>query len=55
MQTDQNRDDEAAGALRESQKKAEELGLQDSDVLKEVNKELDKLAGKERTDRKDAD
>jgi len=40
--------------VRESQKKAEELGLQDSDVLKEVNKELDKLAGKEPTDRKDA-
>src|SRR6478609_764595 len=37
--------------VRESQKKAEELGLQDSDVLKEVNKELDKLAGKEPTDR----
>lgn len=40
--------------IRESQKKAEELGLQDSDVLKEVNKELDKLAGKDQTDRKDA-
>jgi hypothetical protein len=40
--------------LRENQKKAEELGLKDSDVLKEVNKELDKLAGKETADRKDA-
>jgi hypothetical protein len=40
--------------IRESQKKAEELGLQESDVLKEVNKELDKLAGKDTADRKDA-
>lgn len=40
--------------LRESQKKAEELGLQDSDVLKEVNKELDKLVSKDTADRKDA-
>src|SRR5262245_34779106 len=40
--------------LKESQKKAEELGLQETDVLKEVNKELDKLAGKDATDRKDA-
>jgi len=40
--------------LRESQKKAEELGLQETDVLKEVNKELDKLAGKDTADRKDA-
>jgi len=40
--------------LRENQKKAEEQGLQESDVLKEVNKELDKLAGKDATDRKDA-
>jgi len=40
--------------LRENQKKAEELGLQETDVLKEVSKELDKLAGKETSDRKDA-
>src|SRR5436190_8198051 len=40
--------------LRESQKKAEELGLQDTDVLKEVNKELDKLVSKDTADRKDA-
>ncbi len=40
--------------IRENQKKAEELGLQDSDALKEVSKELDKLAGKETSDRKDA-
>ena len=40
--------------IKESQKKAEEMGLQESDVLKEVNKELDKLAGKDATDRKDA-
>jgi hypothetical protein len=40
--------------LRESQKKAEELGLKDNDTLKEVTKELDKLAGKETADRKDA-
>src|SRR5438876_7323284 len=40
--------------LRETQKKAEEQGLQDSDVLKEVNKELDKLVSKETADRKDA-
>jgi GNAT superfamily N-acetyltransferase len=40
--------------IRESQKRAEELGLKDNDVLKEVNKELDKLASKENTDRKDA-
>jgi hypothetical protein len=40
--------------VRESQKRAEELGLKDNDVLKEVNKELDKLVSKENTDRKDA-
>jgi hypothetical protein len=40
--------------LRETQKKAEEQGLQDSDVLKEINKELDKLVSKESADRKDA-
>ncbi len=40
--------------LRETQKKAEEQGLQDSDVLKEINKELDKLVNKDSTDRKDA-
>jgi len=40
--------------LREAQKKAEAQGLQDSDVLKEINKELDKLAKHESADRKDA-
>jgi hypothetical protein len=40
--------------LRESQKKAEEMGLKDNDVLKEVNKELDKLVSKDTADRKDA-
>jgi uncharacterized protein YunC (DUF1805 family) len=40
--------------IRESQKKAEELGLKDNDVLKEVNKELDKLVSKDTADRKDA-
>jgi hypothetical protein len=40
--------------LRESQKKAEEMGLKDTDVLKEVNKELDKLVSKDTADRKDA-
>jgi len=40
--------------LRENQKRAEELGLKDGDLLKEVNKELDKMASKETTDRKDA-
>ena len=37
-----------------SQKKAEELGLKDADALKEINKELDKLVGKDMADRKDA-
>src|SRR5262245_13533736 len=40
--------------LRESQKKSEELGLKDGDMLKEVNKELDKLVSKDSTDRKEA-
>ena len=40
--------------VRDQQKKAEELGLKDSDVLKEVNRELDKLANKDTADRKDA-
>jgi len=40
--------------LRESQQKAEELGLKDADMLKEVNRELDKLANRETADRKDA-
>jgi hypothetical protein len=40
--------------LRENQKRAEELGLKDGDLLKEVNKELDKMASKETADRKDA-
>ena len=40
--------------IRESQKRNEELGLKDGDMLKEMNKELDKLANKDTTDRKDA-
>jgi hypothetical protein len=40
--------------LRESQKKNEELGLKDGDMLKEVNRELDKLVSKDNTDRKEA-
>jgi hypothetical protein len=40
--------------LRENQKRAEELGLKDNDLLKEVNKELDKLASKDTADRKEA-
>ena len=40
--------------LRESQKKAEELGLKDADALKEVNKQLDTLVNKDTTDRKEA-
>lgn len=40
--------------LRENQKKAEELGLKDIDTLKEVNRELDKLASKDTADRKEA-
>ena len=40
--------------IRETQKKAEELGLKDADALKEINKELDKLANKDTADRKDA-
>ena len=40
--------------LRDSQKKAEEQGLKDNDLLKEINKELNKLANKETTDRKEA-
>jgi len=40
--------------IRDSQKKAEELGLKDTDILKEINKELDKLANKETADRKEA-
>jgi len=40
--------------MRENQKKAEEQGLKDTDVLKEMNRELDKLANKETADRKDA-
>jgi hypothetical protein len=39
---------------RDMQKKAEELGLKDADVLKEINKELDKLANKDTADRKEA-
>jgi len=40
--------------IRETQKNAEELGLKDADALKEINKELDKLANKNTADRKDA-
>jgi hypothetical protein len=40
--------------IRENQKKAEEQGLKDTDVLKEMNRELDKLVNKDNTDRKDA-
>ena len=40
--------------LRENQKRNEELGLKENDVLKEVNRELDKLVSKETADRKDA-
>lgn len=40
--------------MRENQKKAEEQGLKDTDALKEVNRELDKLVNKESVDRKDA-
>lgn len=40
--------------LRENQKRAEEIGLKDGDLLKEVNKELDKMASKETADRKEA-
>jgi hypothetical protein len=40
--------------LRESQKKSEELGLKDGDMLKEVNRELDKMVSKDNTDRKEA-
>jgi hypothetical protein len=40
--------------VRDAQKKAEELGLKDADALKEINRELDKLANKNTTDRKDA-
>jgi hypothetical protein len=40
--------------IRDAQKKAEELGLKDADELKEINRELDKLANKTTADRKDA-
>ncbi|MCI0357585.1 MAG: hypothetical protein L0211_03755 [Planctomycetaceae bacterium] len=40
--------------IRETEKKAAELGLQDAEALKEINKELDKLANKNTADRKDA-
>ncbi len=40
--------------LRETEKKAAELGLADADALKEMNKELDKLANKSTVDRKEA-
>ena len=40
--------------IRESEKKAAELGLKDTDILKEINKELDKLAKKDTADRKEA-
>ncbi len=40
--------------IRETEKKAAELGLKDTDILKEINKELDKLAKKDTADRKEA-
>lgn len=40
--------------IRDAQKKAEELGLKDANELKEINRELDKLANKTTADRKDA-
>jgi hypothetical protein len=40
--------------LRETEKRALEEGLQDLDVLKEMNRELDKLANKNNVDRKEA-
>src|SRR5262245_58382756 len=40
--------------IRESQKKAEEMGLKDGEALKEVSKELDKLVSKDTADRKEA-
>ncbi|MDX1943990.1 MAG: hypothetical protein SFU86_01180 [Pirellulaceae bacterium] len=40
--------------VRKKQEQAEQLGLKDTDVLKEINKELDKLATKENVDRKEA-
>jgi hypothetical protein len=40
--------------IRDSQKKSEELGLKDADLLQQVNKGLDKLANQETGDRKDA-
>jgi hypothetical protein len=40
--------------IRENQKRNEELGLKENDLLKEVNRELDKLVSKETADRKDA-
>jgi ABC-type transporter Mla subunit MlaD len=40
--------------IRETEKRAEELGLKDAEALKEINKELDKLANKNTADRKDA-
>jgi hypothetical protein len=39
---------------REAEKKAAELGLKDAEALKEINKELDKLANKNTADRKEA-
>lgn len=40
--------------LRDTQKRNEELGLKDGDLLKEVNRELDKLVSKDTADRKEA-
>src|SRR5688500_5123025 len=40
--------------LREQEKRAAELGLKDAEHLKEINKELDKLANKSDVDRKEA-
>jgi hypothetical protein len=40
--------------LREAEKRSEELGLKDAELLKEINKEVDKLAKRDSLDRKDA-
>lgn len=40
--------------LRDTQKKAEELGLKDAELLKQIDREVDKLTAKDGLDRKDA-
>lgn len=40
--------------LRDTQKKAEELGLKDAELLKQIDREVDKLTEKNGLDRKDA-